>query len=153
MRLGKVTATTNMERLTVKRCGLSMGQTTSSCTSPFASSWPAMSSQLTDALVSRISLQTSSRILGSSFCSASGSSPSGPVGYILVCASQPMMMQKTVATQSSRFIPLSLCTSALCIPHYYCAIRVAIHQSSCQISMHALQRQVHNTEQIWHSLA
>ena len=146
-----MTATTDMDGLTVKRCGLSMGQTTSSCTSPFASSWPAMSSQLTDALVSRISLQTSSRILGSSFCSASGRSPSGPVGYILVCASRPMMMQKSVATQSSKFIPLSLCTSAPCICYHYYAIRVAIPQSSCQVSMHTLQRQVHNARQNWYS--
>ena len=60
------------------RWGLSMGQTTSSCTKRLASSWPAMSSQSTPLRMSRISLHTSSRTLGSSFCKLSGSSPSGP---------------------------------------------------------------------------
>lgn len=57
-----------------------MGQTTSSCTRRLAWACPAMSSQATLllALPSRISLHTISRIWGSSFCNASGSSPSGP---------------------------------------------------------------------------
>lgn len=78
-----VSACSARVRRTLKRWGLSMGHTTSSCTRRLAWSWPAMSSHCTRPPASTISLQTSSSMAGSSFCSASGSSPSGPVAHII----------------------------------------------------------------------
>eukprot|EP00216_Chloropicon_sp_CCMP2111_P001814 CAMPEP_0198244574 /NCGR_PEP_ID=MMETSP1446-20131203/36119_1 /TAXON_ID=1461542 ORGANISM="Unidentified sp, Strain CCMP2111" /NCGR_SAMPLE_ID=MMETSP1446 /ASSEMBLY_ACC=CAM_ASM_001112 /LENGTH=96 /DNA_ID=CAMNT_0043928643 /DNA_START=25 /DNA_END=315 /DNA_ORIENTATION=- len=51
-----------------------MGQTTISCTSRFASTWPTMSVQLTP-VFSMMSLQMLSTSLGSSFITASGMGP------------------------------------------------------------------------------
>mmetsp|Transcript_14478 Transcript_14478/g.39207 ORF Transcript_14478/g.39207 Transcript_14478/m.39207 type:complete len:211 (+) Transcript_14478:975-1607(+) len=65
-------------RAPLNSCGFCMGQTMISCTSFFAFSSPAMSSQPVLLPLSKISLHTISTILGSSFSISGGTWPSGP---------------------------------------------------------------------------